>query len=279
MTMPQEPRPRPGDQEHRLHDVDLIAAYAGEDPGIDRDAAAALVAACPECRSEFALQRDVARWMSESPVVRLGDEERSSLHDRINHAIAQPTVVSLADRRSRRQPGQILFRIGTAAAAVAVIAGIGGVFNNVGGDSGGVAFQTIAAELAAESDEETTMAAAATTTAANFAAGSFERAMLAGGDAEAVSREIEELLARAASPESAGAPADTQADAMTDTPPCSDEVEDRAILLTAESVLDGEPIIVFVVAGEEDPDAVSSDTEVPEALVFKIADCSSIDLG
>ena len=66
---------------------------------------------------------------------------------------------------------------------------------------------------------------------------------------------------------------------MASTPHCADEVEDRVILLSAESVLDGEPIIVFVVAGEEDPDAASSETEVPEALVFTIADCSPIDLG
>jgi hypothetical protein len=103
--------------------------------------------------------------------------------------------------------------------------------------------------------------------------------MLAGGDAEAVSQEIEELLARAASPESAGAPADTQADEMTGIPPCADEVEDREILLTAESVLDGEPIIIFIVTGEEDPDAAGSEAESPEALVFQITDCSVVDLG
>jgi hypothetical protein len=279
MTMPQEPRPRSGDRDHRLHDVDLVAAYAGDDPGIDRDAAAALVAVCPDCRSEFALQRQVAAWLSTAPTVSLDAEERSGLHDRVNQAIAEPAVVSLAERRSRRQPGQLLFRLGTAAAAVAVIASIGGVFNNVGGDGGEVGFQTIATELAAESDETTTMAAAATTTAANFAAGSSERAMLTGGDAAAVAREIEELLARSASEESAGAPAETQADAMASAPPCVDEVEDREIILTAESVLDGEPIIVFIVAGEENSDAAGSETEVPEALIFEIADCSPIDLG
>ena len=118
-------------------------------------------------------------------------------------AIARPNVVSLADRRSRRQPGQILFRIGAAAAALAVIAGLGGVFNRVGGDNdGGTAFQTIASEIAAEAESEAAAVAAAptTTTAASFAAASAERTMLAGGDADAVKKEIEDLIDQAAVP-------------------------------------------------------------------------------
>ena len=106
MTTPQDPRHRPGDQDHRLHDVDLVAAYAGEDPGIDRDAAAALVAACPDCRSEFSLQRDVAMWLSGAPVVTLDEGERSFLHDRVERGIAGSDVVSLSDRRSRRLRGR-----------------------------------------------------------------------------------------------------------------------------------------------------------------------------
>lgn len=280
MTMPHEPRRRPGDREHRLHDVDLVAAYAGDDPGIDRDAAAALVAACSDCRSEYELQREVANWMSGAPIVTLADGERSTLHERINRAIAQPTVVSLADRRARRQPGQLLFRIGTAAAALAVIAGLGGVFNLGGDNDGGLPFQTIASELAAGSEATTTAAAGATiTTAASFAAASAERTMLTGGDAEAVNNEIEEMIGRAAAPDEAGVPEDSQADAMIDIPPCSDEVEDRDILLTAESVLDGEPIVVFVVSGEETPGGPSSESASPEALVFYVDDCSVVDLG
>lgn len=282
MTTPQNPRHRPGDGDHRLHDVDLVAAYAGEDPGIDREAAAALVSACPECRSEFALQREVATWMSVAGSVTLSDDERSLLHDRVGSAIAQTNVVSLTERRSRRQPGQILFRIASAAAAVAVVAGLGGVLGNVGGDSdGGQAFQTVSAELAASGEEANTTAAAGetTTTAAFFAAGPTERTMLGGGDAEAVQREIEELTAKAVDEASAGVPEDAQADAMTVIPPCAGAVADREVLLTAESALDGEPIIVFVVAGEEPADGTDSSAVTPEALVFKIADCSAVDLG
>jgi hypothetical protein len=283
MTMPHDPRHRPGDQDHLLHDVDLVAAFAGEDHGIDRDAAAALVTECPDCRSEFALQREVARWMSSAPVVAMGDDERSVLHDRVGSAIANLNVVSLADRRSRRQPGQILFRIASAAAAVVVIAGLGGVFGNVGGDNDGKdSFQTVSAELAAGGSEEATGAAPeATTTAANLLYGSRERAMLAGGDAEVVQREIDELIAQAVDLASAaGLPEDAQADAMTGIPPCADSVEDREILLTAESVLNGEPIIVFVVTSSEPADATDSDEATsPEALVFQIADCSVVDLA
>lgn len=283
MTTPQDPRRRPGDQDHRLHDVDLVAAYAGEDPGVDRDAAAALVAACPDCRSEFTLQRDVAMWMSGAPVVTLDDDERSVLHDRVGSGIAASAVVSLTDRRSRRQPGQILFRIGSAAAAVAVVAGLGGVFGNVGGDDdGGDAFQTISAEFTAASEEGATTAAAGATTTIDIpfaAGGSVERAMLPGGDAQVVQSEIKELIARATDVESAGVPEDAQADALYVDPACVDSIGDRDVLLTAESALDGEAIIIFVVAGNVDADAANSDATPPEALVFKISDCTLVDLG
>jgi hypothetical protein len=167
---------------------------------------------------------------------------------------------------------------------VAVVAGLGGVFGNVGGDNdGGDSFQTVAAELSADAEEgaTTTAAAEATTTlAVPFAAGgSFERAMLPGGDAEVVQREIEELIAQAVDADAAGAPEDAQADEMNAIPPCASSVEDREVLLTAESTLDGEPIIVFVVSADlaagTSPDP---EVEAPEALVFRIADCSVANL-
>ena len=281
MTTPQDPRRRPGDQDHLLHDVDLVAAYAGEDPGIDREAAAALVAACPDCHSEFVLQREIATWMSAAPVVTLDDGERSLLHDRVGQAIAQTNVVSLAERRSRRQPGQILFRIASVAAAVAVVAGLGGVFGNVAGDNDGEdAFQTISAELAAGGSEEATTTAAAgetTSTLLNFAAESALRTMLPGGDAEVVQREIEELIAQAVDEAAAGVPEDAQADALDAVPSCADSIAGRGLLLTAESTLDGEPIIIFVVAANEDEEAAAD--APPEALVFEISDCTEVDLG
>lgn len=285
MTMPQDPRQKPGDQDHRLHDVDLVAAYAGDDRGIDRETAAALVAACPDCRNEFSLQRGVAMWMSRAPVVTMDNDERTRLHDQVGIGIAGSTVVSLTDRRGRRQPGQILFRIASAAAAVAVVAGLGGVFGNLGGDNDGEdSFQTASAELSAGSEEGTTAAAAEATTtiAIPFAAGGpTERAMLPGGDAEVVQREIEELIAQAVDANAAaGAPEDAQADAMTAIPPCVSSVEGREVLLTAGSMLDDEPIIVFVVSADvaagTSPD---SEAQAPEALVFKITDCSVANLG
>lgn len=269
MTMSEEPRLRPGDREHSRHDLDLVAAYAGDDPGIDQNLAAGLVAACSDCRSEFDLQRKVKGWMASAPVVSLGDEERSLLHDRVNRAVAKPAVVSISDRRRRRQPGQLIFRIGTAAAALAVVAGLGGVFGNIGGDTDATtAFESLSTELAAGS-EAANAAAPTTTAAAMYGATTAERAMLVGGDLEAVKKEVEELIGRVAAREEAQAPEDTQADAMISVPPCSDQVEDREVLLSAESVLDGEPIIVFVVSGEE----------ATQALVFQTADCSVVDLG
>ncbi|MGZ5385727.1 MAG: hypothetical protein ACXWH0_17335, partial [Acidimicrobiia bacterium] len=89
-----------------------------------------------------------------------------------------------------------------------------------------------------------------------------------------------ELIAQAGDIDAAaGVPEDAQADTMSGVLPCADLVEDREVLLTAESALDGEPIIVFVVTSSVAVDETSSDTASPEALVFKIADCSVVDLG
>lgn len=284
MTMPQDPLRPPGDQDHGLHDIDLVAAYAGGVSGIDVEGAEVLVAACPDCRREFSLQRGVAAWMSHAPVVTMDSDERSLLHDQIRIAIAGSNVVALTHRRSRRQPGQILFRIASAAAAVAVVAGLGGVFGNLGGgNEGGDSSQTVSAELSASSEEGTTAAAAETTTTAAipFAADEASaRAMLPGGDAEVVQREIEELIAEAVDANaSAGAPEDAPTDAMRAAPPCLSSVEGREVLLTAESILDGEPIIVFIVSAAETAGTSPDSARAPEALVFGIADCSVADLG
>jgi hypothetical protein len=277
MSMPQNPNGSPSDRDHGLHDVDLVAAYALDHDDVDRDAAARLVAACPECHAEFDRQREVTAWASAAPIVVLGDEERAALHARVDRAIAKPTVVALPDR-SRRQPGQLLFRIGAAAAALAVVAGLGGVFGRLRGtNDGGTAFETAASEIAGGSAESTAAAGApapTTTTAAQFAAASAERTMLAGGDIVAVKREIEDLIVQVTSPEVAGANDTSQADAMTSVPECSDQIVDQEVLLTAESLLDGEPIVVFIVSGGDAPGA-----DEVEALVFRIADCSSVDLG
>ena len=283
MSTPNGPTSRTGDGNHRLHDLDLVAAYAlssdleGDDPGIDRDRAVALVDTCPECRAEFQLQREVATWVSGAPVVVMGDDERSLLHARVQQEISRQNVVSLSDRRSRRQPGLILFRLGTAAAALAVIAGIGGVFNTGGNDGGGTAFQTGASELdegAESSADAANSQLAPTTTMATFAAAEAERSMLPGGDIAAVNKEIEGLMTQAAVTEdAAGASEDSQALAVA-TPPCSDQVENRNVVLSAESSLDGEPIVIFLLTSTE----ASADPAL-EARVFHIVGCAPVDLG
>ena len=290
MSTPNGPPSRTGDGNHRLHDVDLVAAYAltsgleGADPGIDRDRAVALVETCSECRSEFNLQREIATWMSGAPVVVMTDDERSILHARVEQEISRPNVVSLSDRRSRRQPGLILFRLGTAAAALAVIAGIGGVFNLGGDNDGGAAFQTVASEL--DQGAELTADApdsqlAPTTTMAAFAAATAERAMLPGGDIAAVNQEIEELKTQATvAAEASGAAEDSEAPASTSSPTtlptqaCSDQVEDRNVVLSAESSLDGDPIVIFLITSTE----ASADPAL-EALVFHTVGCAPVDLG
>ena len=118
-------------------------------------------------------------------------------------AIARPNVVALPDRRVRRQPGQILFRIGAAAAALAVVAGLGGVFNRVGGDNdGGTAFQTAASEIAGGSAESTARrgARATTTTAASLPRLRPRGRCWPAATPSRSKREIEDLIAQAQFP-------------------------------------------------------------------------------
>ena len=106
------------------------------------------------------------------------------------------------------------------------------MFDRVGGgDDGGNVFQTEASRNGRWRRRIDRGGGPTTTTAASFAAAATERTMLAGGDAAAVQREVEELIARASSPEEAGASSDSESDAMTSVAECSDQIGDREILI------------------------------------------------
>ncbi|MGH8928171.1 MAG: hypothetical protein ACRDWH_07450 [Acidimicrobiia bacterium] len=255
------PRPR-GSDDHSRHDLDLVAAYADDDPAVDRAAAAELVGACPECRAEFDLQRAVKAWLGAAPNASLSESESRLIRDRVDRAIAQPTVVSLTPRRQRTR-GHLWLRIGTAAAAVAVVAALGGL-GNLGLVGSEPAFRTESGQLAAGNAEPTT-AAAETTAAASatmFGAQESQQRTLSGGDADDVKREVEELL------NEAEAPAADQSDTTMVLPPCWEEIEQREVLLSADSVYNDEPITIFVVQGDQGP----------QALVYRTTDCSLVDL-
>jgi hypothetical protein len=249
-----------------------VAAFAGDPFDVDREIAAALIASCAECRNEFDLHRQITTWLAAAPAVSLADNERAQLHEAVGRVTGKPTVVSMAERRRQRQPGQLLFRIGAAAAALAVVAGLGGVFRNLGGDPVIQAFDTVASDLAneAESSAAESSAGAASTTAATaeILTATEDAARLDGGDSDAVQKEVDELVDEAAQ-RIAVATGEEGSTAIAAALPCQDQVAEREILVSAESTLDGEPIVVYVVAGDDGIDA----------LVFLSGDCSPVDLG
>lgn len=246
--------------DHARHDLGEIAALAGGD-GEHGGPAGDLIAACPDCRAEFDLQRRVRGWLEAAPAVGLTDDERVALRERVGRSTRSGSVV--ASPRTRRPP-LLWLRVGYVAAGLAVLAGIGGVLANLGEVGPGPsveAFDAVAAEAPSGGDEADTTAGAA------LAATEAQRATLAGGDVEAVRAEVEDMLERAreATGEEAGAP-DAEMLAAT---PCLDETGGRPVVMAADSVLDGEAITILVVAGDE----------APEALVFRTGDCTPVDLG
>lgn len=248
---------------HDLHDLDLIAAHAsGEiDPRAE-----ALVSTCTQCRAEYDLQLQVREWLKLAPVLTMADHERSALQHRVSAQIG---------RSRTRAPGGLLFRIGAAAAGLAVVAGLSGVLGQLGRVTGAAATTTNAAgtvaateSMLAADDGDLTDAAGsaedASATTAALAMAAPESRSLPGGDEAAVRAEGETLTEEAATAPAAGTAYDRVA-----APPCVEEIEGLTPLLWAESVLEGEPVVIIVVEGEE----------APEALVYSLDNCELIDLS
>lgn len=246
---------------HDLHDLDLIAAHAS---GETDPRAEALVSICAQCRAEYDLQRQVREWLKLAPVVTMADHERSALQYRVSEQIG---------RSRARAPGALLLRIGAAAAGLAVLAGLSGVLGQLGGGTRQAAFSTVAGSLSATESmipaddgdlndaAGSTEAASATTAALAMAAP--QTRSFPGGDEAAVRDEAETLIEEAATAPAAGTAYDRVA-----APPCVEEIEGLTPLLWAESVLDGEPVVIIVVEGEE----------APEASVYRLDGCELVDL-
>lgn len=251
---------------HDHHDLDLIAAYAS---GEANPRAEALVASCTHCLAEYDLQQEVHRWFAAAPAVMMADHERAALRHRVIEQIDRLGAIDIGRRRRNRQPGQLILRIGAAAAGLAVLAGVSGVLGRLATTNGGASATTsaVAAESMIASGEDGDLKDAAdaagaptATTAAMLAAeaGAQSRA-LPGGDADAVRREAQMLIDE-------GTP--TQSDERVAAPPCVEEIDGRTPLRWAESRLDGEPIVIIVVEGPQ----------APEALVYRIGGCELVEL-
>jgi hypothetical protein len=248
---------------HDQHDLDLIAAYAsGEiDPRAED-----LVGSCAGCRVEFDLQRQVREWLVSAPMVTMADHERSALHHRVTAQLGHVLKNRRAGAR-RFAPSTLLVRLGAAAAGLAVVLGLSGVMGQLGFGGATAATTTLAATEAvnAQVTDEASGLAASTTAApsADYGLASM-RSSLIGGDADAVREEAKALAEELNVPTYAGQATDRVA-----APPCVDQIEGLTPLLWAESLLDGEPIVIIVVEGEDQP----------EALVYRLDTCELVDLS
>lgn len=250
---------------HDHHDLDLIASYAS---GEANPKAEALVASCPHCQAEYDLQQQVHRWLAAAPAVIMSDHERAALRHRVTEQIDRTGVVDIGRRRRTRQPGQLILRIGAAAAGLAVLAGVSGVLGRLNTTNGG-AFATttaVAAESMLASGEDGDLdalgaagAPTATTAATLSAEAGAQSRTLPGGDAQTVRKEAQMLVDEA-----------TQGQANDErvaAPPCVEEIDGLTALRWAQSTLDGEPIVIIVVEGEE----------APEALVYTLETCELVE--
>lgn len=253
---------------HDLHDLDLIAAHAsGEvDPRAE-----VLVSTCGDCRAEYDLQRQVREWLSLAPAVTMAEHERSALQHRVAGQIDRQAMAGTQDRRKTQAPGALLLRIGAAAAGIAVLAGLTGVLGQIGGGSAGSATTVAAAGtlaatesmLAADDGDLSEPDASTEATTAMLGMAAPESRGLPGGDEAAVREEAKTLTEEAVTDTATAA-----AENRVAQPPCVEEIEGLAPLLWAESFLDGEPVVIIVVEGEENP----------EALVFILKTCELVDL-
>jgi hypothetical protein len=240
------------------HDPDLIAAYAVGDlgPGADQVTAARLVEECADCRSEFELQRTIRGLLEAAPAVRLSADERVSLHHAVMAGVGRRgTLVSLDERRLRRRVA-----FASAAAALLVVVGLGGVLSQLGGrDGANVAAEEAGAADALRSAAADTVAAETTTTAA---AGIQEMAPMGGGHEPVLSDlgalalpELAEAAAAAVvsaetAPESTVFDADFFNDREQRVPECFGRAG-SPVVGALFALVDGEAVQVFIVGTAE----------------------------
>lgn len=127
------------------HDLDLIAEHAsGLLSGADAARAADLVAACVECRREYATHQEVRAVLATVPSPGLTDFERTRLRRAILDEVA-PSRREVAPWQRR-----FLGIAGAAAAVVVVIAGVGilGQMDDGGGDEAFTAADSTASTAA-----------------------------------------------------------------------------------------------------------------------------------
>lgn len=246
------------------HDFDLVA---GLSIGLDPDGTARrLVESCPDCAAEFARQEAVRDVLGRIPPAVMTDYERRSLRAAVGQELDRGARVLAFPRRWAT--------IGSVAAGVLVLVGVGSVFSQLGGGDDSTAFGTITNALGAAS--ETTAAAAAT---ADGSLAATEMVPAAGEPTRSLDLgevDMQTFVARLADQadmdEKARAGVDTThttAAAITPVAPqppaCLDRItEPGPTVVTA--VVDGTPVVAYRPPGEA------------AFVAFRIADCEPFPL-
>lgn len=243
------------------HDLDLIAAFAG---GLADDEALArrLLDECAVCRSEYEMQRQMKELLSSLPTPTMTETERQRLHQAMS-APPGARVITFTERRR----AQTWMKVGTVAAGLVVVVGLGSVFLRMrgGATQGDALFEAAAATTTTVADTFTTTAAASTDLE-SFGGSANYSASLPGGDEAAVQAEVEQLLEAA---RRARAREEAEDSSSRPEPRCRDRLEGLTIATAAESFLDGRPIVIYVV---EDDGSL-------RAVIFDSATCAEIELG
>lgn len=243
------------------HDLDLIAEFASGEPSDD---ARRLVEACAECRAEFQLQQEIRNLLASLPAVTLTNEESETLHRSLS-PLGGAKVISITERRR----AQLWLRVGSVAAGIFVVAGLGTVVASQlgGGAAGGdTAFEALSSPTTTAASDFTTAAAAAELAPAGEESDHGLR-QLAGGDESAVRAEMENMLNSYSSSAGATTTGDGAPGADLEQR-CSDQLPAGTIVDRAESFLDSKPILIYLVDDSGDVSAV----------VLDAATCSTIDL-
>jgi hypothetical protein len=246
------------------HDLDLVADLSiGLDPG---GAARRLVDSCPECAAEFARQVAVRDLLGGTPPAVMTDDERRRVRAAVGKELDRGASVLAFPRRWAA--------IGSVAAGVLVLVGVGGVLSQLGEGDGAAEFDTIASALGG--------APAATAEAATGDAGTMAATEMAPLDGVGRTRSLDlgavdlqtfvaKLSEQAVLDEQARAAGDTTENttSITPAPPEQPACVDRVTApgqTVVTAVVDGTPVVAYLPPGEA------------TFVAFRISDCEPFPL-
>ncbi|MGH8923890.1 MAG: hypothetical protein ACRDWA_04495 [Acidimicrobiia bacterium] len=242
---------------HSTHNLELLAAHAsGHEP--DRAAAETLLSTCDECRLVYEEQVQMRSMLARAGYAHLSASEQAQLAAAIGAARPGPARSFEARRAQPKTLNPIWGRVMAAAAAMAVVVGVGAtIASQQGGDL--AATTTVAADTAAAPEFATGGAEngerAPATTAASAEATLYQ--LEAAGDLDRLKAEAEALSDETTAQDSAALDAQ-----------CAEETEDLTVSARGESTYQERAVLLLL--AEEDGDLL------PRA--FFTDNCSEIPL-